>query len=407
MRIPFDAIQGLVQCLSCGADGAQSEAVGVLDGSGRLFSGDVFCTSCGASMFRASHAKWHSCDRKPGEDRPRVEALTTLPSLVRERLVPASAAETALVGPWVDGPAEGSWLSAGEGCSATAKCDAEWASALLLSHPGGGPVHLLIDGALVDVVDTHQASGSAWIEVPFPGTSPGVEVAVRADGPLVSAGFAGFVFYTDQGDGRYSPMPAFNNGNPYSPFIEPKLQALDPLAMVLEIGGGNRRRRNPRHINVEYAPFRGTDLVADVHQLPFRSNSFDAVVSQAVFEHLAQPFDAAAELMRVLKPGGLMVCEVAFLQPLHGVPFHYFNMTLDGVAELFPGLRDTTREWFGSLADTVAWMLGAVGASGRVESSVIDGILGGLRDVDARMRPEDYLPVASGVVLAGRKIAST
>ena len=64
---------------------------------------------------------------------------------------------------------------------------------------------------------------------------------------------------------------------------------------------------------------------------PSRTRTFDIVHSQAVFEHVADPFSAAEELLRVTKPGGIVLTEVAFLQPLHAVPYHFFNMTLWGV----------------------------------------------------------------------------
>ena len=46
-----------------------------------------------------------------------------------------------------------------------------------------------------------------------------------------------------------------------------------------------------------------------VYELPFADNSFDAVFSHALLEHLKEPVRAAIELKRVLKPGGMLgVC---------------------------------------------------------------------------------------------------
>ena len=47
--------------------------------------------------------------------------------------------------------------------------------------------------------------------------------------------------------------------------------------------------------------------VADAYQLPFSSQFFDVVKEDRVLEHLVRPFEATQELLRVVKPGGLLV----------------------------------------------------------------------------------------------------
>ena len=44
-------------------------------------------------------------------------------------------------------------------------------------------------------------------------------------------------------------------------------------------------------------------------------------------------------MMRVLKPGGELFCSAPFLQPYHGFPNHYYNMTHSGLVNLFPGME--------------------------------------------------------------------
>jgi SAM-dependent methyltransferase len=47
-------------------------------------------------------------------------------------------------------------------------------------------------------------------------------------------------------------------------------------------------------------------LAGSVYALPFPDASFDAVFAHALFEHLARPADALAEIRRVLRPGGIV-----------------------------------------------------------------------------------------------------
>ena len=66
-------------------------------------------------------------------------------------------------------------------------------------------------------------------------------------------------------------------------------------------------------LGVEGAENRNCDNVCfqsgDVYSLPFGDNSFDRIFSHALMEHLAEPVKAMRELLRVLKPDGVIgVC---------------------------------------------------------------------------------------------------
>lgn len=57
----------------------------------------------------------------------------------------------------------------------------------------------------------------------------------------------------------------------------------------------------------------GPNLFADAHNLPFRDDAFDIAFSMAVYQHLANPLQAAQEAFRVIKPGGLYLATAAFV----------------------------------------------------------------------------------------------
>jgi len=107
--------------------------------------------------------------------------------------------------------------------------------------------------------------------------------------------------------------------------------------VFLDLGCGIRRLQDMRSngIYLDAVHFRGVDVVSTCSRLPLRDNSVDAVISLSVFEHLPDPFAMAAEIRRVLKPGGTVWIETAFMQPLHADPSHYFNMTLEGLLQTF------------------------------------------------------------------------
>ncbi len=105
---------------------------------------------------------------------------------------------------------------------------------------------------------------------------------------------------------------------------------------VLDCGAGLRQRVDEAVICVEIAPFPAVDVLAVNQKLPFQNEVFDSVLSLNVLEHVTDPFACAAELVRVLKPGGTLYCCIPFLQPEHGYPHHYFNATRSGLRELFP-----------------------------------------------------------------------
>lgn len=89
-------------------------------------------------------------------------------------------------------------------------------------------------------------------------------------------------------------------------------------------------------IETDAVPGARVAIVADVHDLPFADETFDAVVAQAVLEHVADPYRSVAEIHRVLKLDGLVYAEIPFMQAMHGPPgYDFTRFTYAGVRRLF------------------------------------------------------------------------
>jgi SAM-dependent methyltransferase len=131
--------------------------------------------------------------------------------------------------------------------------------------------------------------------------------------------------------------------NPTNPNAEDHNRIIETNGLVLDLGAGNVRESEhyPNVVFHEFVHYAHTDIVSICDRLPYRDEVFDAVISKAAFEHMIRPWEMAAEVYRVLKPGGLLHVDTAFMQPVHGEPYHFFNMTLAGAREIFKAFKMT------------------------------------------------------------------
>ena len=91
------------------------------------------------------------------------------------------------------------------------------------------------------------------------------------------------------------------------------------------------------YVGFDVLPGRNVDVVGDVHFLSeyFSENSFDLVISFAVFEHVALPWIAAEEITKVLKIGGFVALETHFSFSEHELPWHFFQFNSRALEVLF------------------------------------------------------------------------
>jgi SAM-dependent methyltransferase len=87
---------------------------------------------------------------------------------------------------------------------------------------------------------------------------------------------------------------------------------------------------------------------SQIDKLGFDDNTFSAVVSDQVFEHVeCLPSQAVSEVYRVLKPGGLAIHTTCFLTPEHGSGRmddvengDFWRFTPSGLARLHKGYSE-------------------------------------------------------------------
>ncbi|MBI1883163.1 MAG: class I SAM-dependent methyltransferase [Chlamydiae bacterium] len=79
-----------------------------------------------------------------------------------------------------------------------------------------------------------------------------------------------------------------------------------PKGLVLDLGCGAARYKDffPNSITLDINSVLRPHVVGDAHSLPFKNESFDAIVCTEMLEHLFEPWKSVEEMKRVLRGGG-------------------------------------------------------------------------------------------------------
>ncbi|MFN8542688.1 MAG: glycosyltransferase [Candidatus Binatia bacterium] len=97
---------------------------------------------------------------------------------------------------------------------------------------------------------------------------------------------------------------------------------------------GSRQPVRPDAVCLDIAPGTQVHVVGDGARLPFGDDVFDYVWCDAVLGHVRHPSEVAAEIHRVLRPGGRAFVRVPFLENV-GAAGDYYRFTPEGLGVLF------------------------------------------------------------------------
>lgn len=195
----------------------------------------------------------------------------------------------------------------------------------------------------------------------------------------------------------------------------------NPDRLYLDVGCGLRRTLAANCLYLEVYPSLTADLVVEPDRpYPIASASMDGVGCFAVLEHVSRPWETAAELRRILKPGGLLYIDWPFLQPVHGYPSHFYNATRYGLEKMFEdGFEVVSLGTFAHQGPdyTMTWLLKELAHSlpeGRTRERLLRKTVAELIDsrpgddfwasVNAELPEKARLTLAAGNSLVARKL---
>lgn len=136
----------------------------------------------------------------------------------------------------------------------------------------------------------------------------------------------------------------------YQKFIDEKMVLISKEKIVLDIGGGDRFQKwlepykdlfkNSDYKTMDYDARTGADVVGDIHAIPLRDETVDAIICSSVLEHVKDPIRAVLELKRVLKKEGKIFVYVPSIYPYHarkGSYPDYWRFFDDSLLFMFEG----------------------------------------------------------------------
>ena len=147
-------------------------------------------------------------------------------------------------------------------------------------------------------------------------------------------------------------------------------------------------------------------FVGDGHAIPLADGSIDGVVIQAVLEHVLEPTAVAAEIERVLRPGGMVYADTPFLQQVHEGPYDFTRFTDSGHRYLFRRFERIDSGAVAGAGTALLWSIDyfvrALTRSVRM-GRIVALCLCWLSRLDRVLDPKYSVDAASSVFFLGRK----
>lgn len=119
----------------------------------------------------------------------------------------------------------------------------------------------------------------------------------------------------------------------YKKFVDEKMLEISKEKVILDVGGGQRFTKwlseykellkNCDYKTMDLDASTGADVIGDIHSIPLKDNTIDAVICSSVLEHVDNPILASSEIYRILKPGGKLFVFVPSIYPYHARAGHY------------------------------------------------------------------------------------
>jgi SAM-dependent methyltransferase len=95
------------------------------------------------------------------------------------------------------------------------------------------------------------------------------------------------------------------------------------------------------YMGIDLSPGKDVDRVLDLAAGTgdLRDGHFALAICCSVLEHVRRPWDMAANITRLLRPGGALYVAVPWVWRYHPYPDDYFRFSWRGIAEIFPGIQ--------------------------------------------------------------------